>query len=372
MLEVSNIADYLLEIYSSVLRLDHPVGSVESSNDQSNPQDSPAVNLDNCTSYLDRRLLALSWFELRDFFLVLHKVSQHIIILRDFAAECKFNGQGLTAPQAAKVQKLSEMLESLPAISTFTPVIGDNSSLSGDKVVSSFLPDQDYIQAYIFKVRSKLKTIEEMAASKKTEGVKFRFSGKLSLQSRLKERKVFDLAIVRKELKDLQDNLELLEHYLVQYENLFTYFASIKKYVHRYYQDIILAAATLPSLEEFETKMKAENESFATKELDYNSARSNEALIAAASARKEMLVIEQATKSMMMDNLPIEHILGCLRDVQENAADDFSDLISAEHLQVLKTLLCGSEHDLIGIFSEQEIEGIEAAFRALGSYIVHR
>ena len=132
-------------------------------------QDVLYVTLENCLERFDERLFPVLWVELKEVLQALKKVEDSQQFLLELSAECRTGGVNLSVSQSNRVSKMCEMIESIPLVPY--PASFPADFLEGAakvSVISSarcLCPEADLISAYVAKMRSKLKLIDDMAAS---------------------------------------------------------------------------------------------------------------------------------------------------------------------------------------------------------------
>lgn len=301
------------------------------------------IRLDECIHYLDRRLLALSWYELRELFIHIHHIAESGQIIRDLMAEYRVNGINITTPQQQKLNKIHDyVMENIVVVSIHHPVYSEQQlqhwSIPNNLVIASYLPNHSYLMHYQYKMKLKLKSLEEMLLSKKLDACKFRFSGKMTLLSRLQNQKIFDLSLLKREVIRLDYLLDELSFYFDQYHDLFHYFEAVKEYVHKPWQHIILQANTLPNLEELQAKLQSESETFKSLEEQYNQARSNEQLVSVAILKSQLSQIEELITATAMNGLPVAQIVQSLEKISLSGNETERKLTQDQEKIILQLL----------------------------------
>lgn len=309
------------------------------------------VKLEDSLLFLDRRLLALGWQELRPLFLHIHRIAECTTALRDLVAECKVNGVSLSAPLQLKVNKIHDaVLEHLPVISIALPVCSEQQicahSIPDHLLLHSSLPDREYLLSFSQRLKTRCKAIEEMLSSKKLDACRFKFSGKLSLCGRVLQAKVFDISLLRKEIHSLQELLETLLSAVSAERGRFVlilqFFEKVKHELHWQLQQLVLHAAQLPDLRESEGRLRGEMEHFQSSEECYRRARSERVLADVAALRCEEKEILEEMRSLMRERLPCKEMLQSLHLIAQRE----DELMSEEEREIVAELLCGeSEED---------------------------
>ncbi len=313
------------------------------------------VRLEECTQFLDRRLLALSWFELRELFIHIHRIAESSQVIRDLMAECKVNGINITTPQQQKINKIYDfVMEHISMVSVNFPVCSEQQlqqwSIPQNLVVSSYLPSRSHLTSYQFKIKNKLKNLEDMLLSKKLENCKFRFSGKMTLLNRLKTSKVFDLHILKQEIITLSILLDDLSNYFDQYNDLLQYFELVKDYVHRPWQNIIVQASSLPDIDELQIALQNASESFKLYEESYDQARSSKYLVEVAVLKSQLAQVEDLILKTTMENLPVAQIV---QSFVELSSASQAEQLSREHENIINSLVEMKKESLVKVLKER-------------------
>jgi hypothetical protein len=317
------------------------------------------IKLDECLHYLDRRILALSWYELRELFVHLHYIAESGQSIRDLVAECRVNGINITTPQQQKINKICDfVIENVSVISIYHPICSEVElqqwSIPTNLTISSYLPNRSYLFNYQYKMRMKLKTLEEMLLSKRLESCKFRFSGKMSLMNRLQNHKVFDLHMLKSEVSHLFDLLDDLAFYFDKYDGLFQYFDAVKEYIHKPWQHIIVQASDLPNIEEIQARIGEESQNFKVLEESYNKTRSHQSLVAVAILKSQLSQIEDMAISTVMNNLPVAQMIQSLEKISThcNQANNIQKL-STDQEETILALLDSQKSNMVEILRQR-------------------
>lgn len=243
------------------------------------------VTLADATSTLDQRLLQACWAEIRPVFLELQELQRRIRYLRSIGVDCRHGGVGLSAAQAARISKLCDLIEALPELSFPFAISAEQDSLR------SSLPDLESITSYTLKVKSKVKLVEEMAASKKNESIRFKSQSKEHLG-------MYDLSMILVIARQLQSTIEMIEQLCEAHHTSLSYFLWLKQTLYRTQQEIVSATTSLGSHKRLEEELRREVHKLEVLNQQYNEARSSEVLVRIALARREMITIEERVREL--------------------------------------------------------------------------
>jgi hypothetical protein len=324
---------------------------------QTEPQSK--VSLDECVQYLERRLLSLTWIELRPLFLQMHRVAQSAQTLRDLASECKFNGIALTAPQQLKIHKIHDfvhenihVLSVQCAVSVESPAVAVPEHLQ----VTSFLPSAHHLNLFAHKLTTKLKSVEDMLSSKKLDVCRFRFSGKLTLTHRIAQRQVFDVSLLRNECRLLHEQLHLLQQAVDEQDQLLQYFDLLKRHVHLRWQEVLCLAAVLPDVVVAKTRLAREWDLLMKHEHEYAEAKQQEVLVTCVGwGREQQLVETDLLSRLLQDSLqPSPAVLPVTEIARSLSEDTIRSNLSKDQLEmILEVVEVTSRDDLVAVLRKR-------------------
>jgi hypothetical protein len=262
-------------------------------------QDVLYVTLENCLERFDERLFPVLWVELKEVLQALKKVEGSQQFLLELSAECRTGGVNLSVSQSNRVSKMCEMIESIPLVPY--PASFPADFLEGSAkvpVISSarcLCPEADLLSAYVAKMRSKLKLIDDMAASKKSDSIRFKYQrqsiGGYSspLSSKLRAGQVYDCSLVRDECKQFFSALEALESSLQQSVEVLTYASSLKQKIHRPFLELQSVVTQLPPLTDVEDNVIQSRKDFEQAEAEYQEHRTHNAILLNVSSLQQEL-----------------------------------------------------------------------------------
>lgn len=262
-------------------------------------QDVLYVTLENCLERFDERLFPVLWVELKEVLQALKKVEDSQQFLLELSAECRTGGVNLSVSQSNRVSKMCEMIESIPLVPY--PASFPADFLEGAakvSVISSarcLCPEADLLSAYVAKMRSKLKLIDDMAASKKSDSIRFKYQrqsiGGFSspFSSKLRAGQVYDCSLVRDECKQFFSALEALESSLQQSVEVLTYASSLKQKIHRPFLELQTVVTQLPPLAEVEDNVIQSRKEFERAETEYQEHRTHNAILLNVSSLQQEL-----------------------------------------------------------------------------------
>eukprot|EP01039_Chlorochromonas_danica_P006632 gene6632-7325_t len=295
---------------------------------------------------LDEVLLGSSWVELQPFLAALDLCDQKLSSLKSLGMECRTNGIGLTATQSVRVTRLCDVIDSLAKWQWRMTLTADLSPVT----ITSSLPDYDTVQTYLTKIRAKLRLIEEMASSKKNEGIRFRPTTSTNTPKTTK--RIFDLSAIRAQVIDLLESIDAIEQSLQvpTVNSCLTLFSELKQSIHKAVQETVHNLQALPSLQTIEDALTIQMETLKQHEAQYNEARKADRLVRMARTRREMIAIEDVIRDLWTRACASTHFMDILKDNTGNVSVDasifFSDDDQAQHL--ISRLL---EHQRDGILS---------------------
>lgn len=257
---------------------------------------------------LDERLLLYGWSELQPLLSQLEQVQERLQAVKHISTACRTNGIGLSAAQGARVSRLCDLMDGLPALQFPLPVLPD--APHGECSLYSQLPDAESLQLYLGRVRARCKVIEEVAASRKNETVRFKHPAG----------GVHDLSLIRKEVRALSASAEAAEpHLLGGAAQLY----SRVKGVHRAQQEIALGLGLGPAASVSDEEVQRGVDELVRLRGNYDIARGAAVLQEIANWRREMIAIEQTVRTLtrIRDEDCSEGLLDDPRTAQQLADD---------------------------------------------------
>lgn len=333
------------------------------------------VTLDNCIQKFDERLFPIVWFELREVLSILKKINEIQQVMIELSVECRMNVFSSSVSQNNRLHKMCEMMESIPLVPypssypvDFIEGLGGlklamaSSSLSS---VPLLCPDLEILTAYIAKIRSKLKLIEDMAASKKSDNIRFKYKGGTSTASMLAKKlyveQIYDCGFVRSECKIFSTFLEELETAFHQYSFTMQHLTTIKYKLHRPFLELQSLFSQLPSLVSAEQLVLDTKQDFEQAEVDYQEHRNhNPVLLEVTGLQQELQRVSQDIESFLSSYLScvsqfaspsspspssdedIRQLLACLTKVFTKCAEESTDqpggVMTEEDRDILRLL----------------------------------
>lgn len=269
---------------------------------------------------LDEVLLGSAWVELQPFLTALDLCDQKLLSLKSLGVECRTNGIGLTATQNVRVTRLCDLIDSLVKWQWRMTLTADLSPVT----ITSSLPDYDTVQAYLTKVRAKLRLIEEMTSSKKNEGIRFRPTTSTSTPKATK--RIFDLSTIRAQVIDLLESVDAIEQSLLipTVNSCLTLFSELKQSIHKPVQETVHNLQALPSLQTMQDALTIQMETLKKHEAQYNEARKADRLVRMARTRREMIAIEDVIRELWTQACASTHFMTILQDSIGNCSFDAS------------------------------------------------
>lgn len=235
--------------------------------------------------------MATSAAELSDLDDIVDLLAEKVSALKGISVQCRTTMIVYNSGQVNRIHKLYDLVESLSE--PYLP--GRLFVCSGNYAITSLLPDADALKEMIIQNRTKLKSIEEIASSKKTEVVKFKGS-KLTTSNRSESKKAVEISLIRTEVKSILQLLDNLEVELGKKLAVLSYYGQIKQVVHFPLQTLSTELRNLPPLSEAAAHREHELEQFRKADTLYNNLRKVEVLGIAARASQEAAYIENAVQ----------------------------------------------------------------------------
>jgi hypothetical protein len=290
-----------MSIVSDILRMlsDQFVVSFSGTN---NDASSPLVlKFDRYVYWLETKLLSTSHDELHELDDTLDILMDRTALLKNMSTQCRASMIVYNSAQTNRIYKMFEQIDALEE----PYIVGRLFVSSGDQPVSSLLPDFDILSEIVGKYRSKLKAIDEIAASKKNDAIKFK-STKTVTSSRGDTKRAADIPSIRSEVRSILLLLDKLAAESQSKSSILRYFGQIKQWVHFPLQSLSFKLRSLPSLNEASGHVQREHDALHRADDQYNTARRADILAAAAQAFREACYIENTAE----DSLSAVRLLG--------------------------------------------------------------
>lgn len=279
-------------------------------------QEPQQVKFDRYVYWLERKLMATSASELSDLDGFIDLLAEKMIGLKGLSVQCRTTMISYNSGQVNRIHKLYDLVETIQE-----PVAIGRLFVSGEKeAISSLLPDYDSLKEMIIQNKMKLKSIEEIASSKKAEVVKFKGS-KLTTSNRSESKKAVEISLIRAEVKQIMVLLDSLYDELGRKMAILNYYGQIKQLVHFPLQTLSSNLRNLPSLSEAATHRDHELDLLRKAYMVYNTCRRAEVLAVAAKASQEASYIEASVR----ESTNFLHVLGkeeYLQAISEAFASD--------------------------------------------------
>ncbi|KAJ1406104.1 hypothetical protein B484DRAFT_456917 [Ochromonadaceae sp. CCMP2298] len=257
------------------------------------------MKFDSYVGWLESKLLSVSEAELSDLDEMLDDLSSHLAVLKRLSIDCRASGVAANPTQVKLMQKLFDLIDSL--VDPFTN--GRMFHSTGKFVITSSLPDAEVI-ADMMANKAKLKNIDDIAASKKIDTIKFKGSKSVS---KVDGKKAAEIAIIRAEAKAMFGLLEVLACEVGVRIKVLKYFEQVKVMVHVPLQALTMRISSLPKLADSSALLEVDFQVLQRADSAYTAARSAELLVDAASAQSDAALIEHH----------VEGMLGCLKGVRQ-------------------------------------------------------
>ena len=268
------------------------------------------IKFDRYVHWLETKLLVTAKTELTTLDVIIDQISNRITSLKDISTLCRTSMIVHNSTQANRIYKLYDQVDTI-----VEPYSTGRLFLSaGNCAITSLLPDLDNLTDMIYQTKMKLKSIEEMASSKKNDVVKFKGS-KLSSSHRSENKKAIELSSIRTEVKAINSLLDELNEEIKQKSIILSYFGQIKQLVHIPLQLLSFRLRSLPSLNDASLLIEHEHEEYKKITAFYDTLRQVEVLVMAARTAKEMTEIELLVGELLeplqqyLDQEEIYHLL---------------------------------------------------------------
>lgn len=302
-----------------------------------NSLDNLKVKLSEFPNWFEKQLKSITQYEMDEIAKVMNQIDDSVKSLKALSIEYK-NSQSLHAqPLINRMQKMCEHIESLNAVFSSKPL-----SKHG-----TLLIDAEFLKELITKLKSKLKTIDDLASMRKVDLHKVKSnnnkpsatSGPRS-DSGSSNKKPTDIALIREEVRNALSHIDSLEALVVKKVHVLEYFSEIKAVVHKPIQEMNSKSAQLPNLGEVEKQLLNEGETLKKVLDNYNHARSVEILAKMARIKVETdqihAMVEEARGSLS----------GLILQSSEEGHRLLAESLQKSSLAILTTICSSSVLDL--------------------------
>lgn len=254
------------------------------------------IKFDRFVYWLETKLNSVSAAELSELNNITDQLTESIASLKGMSAHCRATMVLNNSTQANRIHKLYDHIDSL--FDPYSPgrlFIGV-SIINGTKyTITSLLPDMDVLRDVIADNKAKLKLIEEIASSKKTEVVKFKTS-KLTTSNRSENKKTNEIQMIRTEVRSVQALLDQLTVEVERQHSVLKYFGQLKHVVHFPLQALSTHLRSLPPLAETSAQLEHDLQALNSVNSFYSMVRSVDILAQAAASTQEAAHIEKAVQ----------------------------------------------------------------------------
>lgn len=295
--------------------------------------------------------MATSAVEMSDVDDTIDQLAEKILSLKSIAIQCRATMIVYNAGQVNRIQKLYDLVDSLSE--PYVP--GRLFVSSGKFAITSLLPDSEVLKELVVQNRIKLKAVDEIASSKKTEVVKFKGS-KLTTSNRSESKKAGEISLIRTEVKNILVLLDTLAVEIGKNMPVLNYYGQMKQLVHYPLQTLSTNLRNLPSLSEAASHRDHEVEQVRKAELQYNNARKVEIVAVAAQSSQEAAQIENLVQETVefLRALGKEEVLQAVNEsfvkeqhgssAADNGTVDVKRYTACNTIELLK--LCANEYVL--------------------------
>ncbi len=165
----------------------------------------------------------------------------------------------------------------------------------------SLLPDAEHLRDLVGKIKSKLKIIDDVTQSKKSNGDNIaRVVKSGSRTTEKSSKKAFDMpSALKSELTRLAELMGDLELESVSQSRLMNYFGELKHHIHTPLRHLVATTAELPNIQDTSSLLTSDVETHASCCTVYDSARSAEVLQKAVLLRDELHEIERLVADIL-------------------------------------------------------------------------
>lgn len=309
------------------------------------------IKFDRYVYWLEAKLSSISFAELSELDNIIDQLYENILTLKSLSAQCRSTMIPINGAQANRIQKLYDLIDTL-----IEPVVSgrlfiSTSIVNGTKYsITSLLPDADILKDVIADNKMKLKTIEEIAASKKSEVVKFKTS-KLSTINK-SDKKANEIQMIRTEVKSVISLLEQLAVEIERRHSVLKYYGQLKQVVHFPLQALSTHLRSLPPIAETSAQLDHDLQALNKADAFYTLLRKADILVQAAATTHEAGHIEALVSDGIewVSLLADKETLSMIYEVSREFASADGNPIWSVHLRKFCQLalsdlltLCGSE-----------------------------
>lgn len=309
------------------------------------------IKFDRYVYWLESKLNSVSSAELAELDNVLDQLSENIAILKSISTQCRSTMIAFNSAQASRIHKLYDLVDSLSDPFVTGRLFVSCSVVNVTKYsVTSILPDADVLKEMLADNKMKLKSIDEIASSKKSEVVKFKAS-KVTPTNKSDSRKSNEIQVIRAEVKNILTLLDVLAVEIEKHNSVLKNYAQLKHFVHFPLQVLSTHLRSLPPLAETSTQLDHDLQALHKVEAYYDMLRRAPPLVQAAATRSEALQIESLVREdvawlalFAQKGLPAQ-----IHEINKNMAGTESDTVWSEYLKTFCTFplpdllsLCGS------------------------------
>ena len=307
------------------------------------------IKFDRYVYWLETKLSSISCAELSELDSIIDQLFENIVTLKGISTHCRATMITYNTSQVNRIHKLYDQIDSLaePYLSgrLFVSVNG------GKYSITSLLPDSDVLKDMIVDNKAKLKSIEEIAASKKTDVVKFKPS-KLSTSNRSESKKANEMQTIRNEVKNIFLLLEQLSVKVEAHHSVLKYFGQLKLAVHFPLQALSTHLRSLPPLAETSAQLDHDLQALNKVDAYYTMLRRADVLVQAAVITHEAGQIEALVRDSTdwIKLLSEKEFFQLIYDASKENSSPDNNLNWSVHLRKFCQLpltdllsLCGSE-----------------------------
>jgi len=310
------------------------------------------IKFDRYVYWLETKLNSISAAELSELNNIADQLTESIVTLKGMSTHCRATMILNNATQANRIHKLYDHSDAL--FEPYSPgrLFISASIINGTKyTITSILPDVDVLRDVIADNKGKLKAIEEIASSKKTEVVKFKTS-KLSTSNRSENKKANEIQMIRTEVKNVIMLLDQLTEEVEKQHSVLKYFGQLKHAVHFPLQALSTHLRTLPPLAETSAQLDHDLQALNTVNSFYTMVRSADILVQAAALTQEASHIEKVVQDEVnwLRLLADKELLSMIYELSKSVSTVDRNLNWAVHLRKFCQLalsdlltLCGSK-----------------------------
>jgi len=308
---------------------------------------SQQIKFDRYVYWLESKLNSVSSLELSELDNIVDQLSENITILKSISTQCRSTMIAFSGAQVNRIHKLYDLVDSLTEPFVTGRLFVSYSVINVTKYsITSILPDVDVLRDVIADNRQKLKSIDEIASSKKSEVVKFKAS-KATPTNKADSKKTNEIHLIRTEVKNILSLLDVLAAEVDKHNIVLKNYAQLKQLVHFPLQVLSTHLRSLPPLAETSAQLDHDLQALNKVDAYYTMLRRADILVQAATTRQEAMHIESLVQEdvLWLGFLAEKGLSSSIHEISKGMASSESETVWSEYLQTfcklsLPDLLC--------------------------------